>query len=122
MKKLRKSKPKYSEEELFLYPPMSKKQHTIYQMKISEQSRVFCRINFKKKVNGLVMKAARYPMAIPSKNGWKEIHDWCRENLKNKFGDVEYTWTGEKFWFPNEEVKQKFVNEWGDMSATVAEW
>jgi hypothetical protein len=116
MKKRKPNKLKYSEEELFLYPTMSKRQTNILKQRKSEQSYVFSRIDWKKRVNGLIMKAAKYPMAIPEKDGWKEIHDWCKENLRNKFGQVEYTWTGEKFWFPNEEVKKKFVDKWGDSS------
>lgn len=95
---------------------MTKHQIALYNQRKTEQASVFLRIDWRKKVNGLVLKAANYPMASPAKSGWKEIHDWCGENLRNKFNQVEYTWTGEKFWFATEAVKHKFVEEWGDNS------
>lgn len=71
----------------------------------------FPRLNNRaRRINAALFEKAGYPMAAPSDlRSWKEIHVWCAANFRNAKG-VTYCWTGEKFWFQNEEDRRKFAD------------
>lgn len=86
-------------------------------MPTSNICNVFLRLNNRRKrIDASVFKAANYPMAIPDRGQWQEIHKWCREVFKDAKGRQTYSWTGEKFWFLTEQDKMAFVFQWGDQT------
>lgn len=62
-----------------------------------------------RRVDASTFARAGYPMAVPSDlTRWPEIHAWCAATFRDSKG-VTYCWTGEKFWFQNENDRRKFV-------------
>lgn len=54
-------------------------------------------------VYAAVLHAAGYTF-VPCPGPWEEVHSWMRW----KYGEGNYVWTGEKFWFDNEKDKEEF--------------
>lgn len=48
-----------------------------------------------------------YPVAAGA-GSWADIHEWCVD----KIGEQHYTWTGEVFWFENEQDALLFTLRW----------
>ena len=51
---------------------------------------------------------AGYHSVRVNTRGWHNIHSWCIEN----FGEQHYTWTGNVFWFDNEQNAIMFALKW----------
>lgn len=83
-------------------------------------AKVFLRMDGRKKVWWAKdFEKASYPMAIPRADvNWRAMHDWCVREF-TRFGQVEYCWTGEKFWFLTVADRDKFLSVWGPNAYVV---
>lgn len=59
-------------------------------------------------VYAAILHTAGYTF-VPCPGTWEDVHAW----MKDKYGEGNYTWTGEKFWFDNEEDKTEFKRYFG---------
>lgn len=56
-------------------------------------------------VNAQVLENAGYLFVSIDPSGfWDQSHKWC----KDRYGEENYIWTGEKFWFDTQEEADRF--------------
>ena len=49
-----------------------------------------------------------HDVALNELTQWQEIHQWCEQ----QFGQDHYVWTGNRFWFEQEQDAMLFALRW----------